>query len=432
MTTTSGAPARRGLTLTQQIFIGLALGVAVGLYLHQSDPGAAVYFKPFSQLFLRLIKMIIAPLIFATLVAGIAGRGPLQGRRPDGPARDRLLRGRHDARAASSGCVAVNVAQAGRRRRAAAATKSDDRPRPRRPGIRSCCTPCRRRSSTRWPRATCCRSSSSACSSRIALGMIGEKGRPVVAVVRERWPRRCSGSRTSSCTTRRSASRAAIAVTVGAGRHGRAARTSAGWSARSTSRWRCSTSACCCRWRCSSRCRCASSSRPCASRRSSRSRRRRARRRCRARWKSMERLGCPRRIVSFVLPLGYTFNLDGTTLYLSLASIFVAQAAGVHLIDRPADHDAADADADEQGRRRRAARVARHSRRHARQLRPAARGRDADPRRRRDHGHGADDDERHRQLPGDRRRRRSGKGSSGKRPTWSSRSRRRRAICRQT
>ena len=42
-------------------------------------------------------------------------------------------------------------------------------------------------------------------------------------------------------------------------------------------------------------------------------------------------MGCPRRIVSFVLPLGYTFNLDGTTLYLSMASIFVAQAAGVHL-----------------------------------------------------------------------------------------------------
>jgi len=46
---------------------------------------------------------------------------------------------------------------------------------------------------------------------------------------------------------------------------------------------------------------------------------------------AMERLGCPRRIVSFVLPLGYTFNLDGTTLYLSLASVFVAQAAGVQL-----------------------------------------------------------------------------------------------------
>jgi proton glutamate symport protein len=46
---------------------------------------------------------------------------------------------------------------------------------------------------------------------------------------------------------------------------------------------------------------------------------------------NMERLGCPRRIVSFVLPLGYTFNLDGTTLFLSLASIFVAQAGGLHL-----------------------------------------------------------------------------------------------------
>ena len=46
---------------------------------------------------------------------------------------------------------------------------------------------------------------------------------------------------------------------------------------------------------------------------------------------NMERLGVPRRIVGFVLPTGYSFNLDGTTLYLSLASIFVAQAAGVEL-----------------------------------------------------------------------------------------------------
>jgi proton glutamate symport protein len=46
---------------------------------------------------------------------------------------------------------------------------------------------------------------------------------------------------------------------------------------------------------------------------------------------AMERFGVPRRIVSFVMPLGYTFNLDGTTLYLSLAAVFVAQAAGVQL-----------------------------------------------------------------------------------------------------
>jgi len=45
----------------------------------------------------------------------------------------------------------------------------------------------------------------------------------------------------------------------------------------------------------------------------------------------MEKFGVPRRIVAFVLPAGYSFNLDGSTLYLSLASLFVAQAAGVHL-----------------------------------------------------------------------------------------------------
>ena len=46
---------------------------------------------------------------------------------------------------------------------------------------------------------------------------------------------------------------------------------------------------------------------------------------------SVERFGVPRRIVSFILPLGYSFNLDGSTLYLSLAAIFVAQAAKVDL-----------------------------------------------------------------------------------------------------
>jgi proton glutamate symport protein len=46
---------------------------------------------------------------------------------------------------------------------------------------------------------------------------------------------------------------------------------------------------------------------------------------------NMERYGVPRRIVSFVLPLGYSFNLDGSTLYLSLASVFVAQAADIPL-----------------------------------------------------------------------------------------------------
>ncbi len=45
----------------------------------------------------------------------------------------------------------------------------------------------------------------------------------------------------------------------------------------------------------------------------------------------MEAFGVPRKTVAFVIPLGYSFNLTGTTLYLSLASIFVAQVAGMHL-----------------------------------------------------------------------------------------------------
>jgi proton glutamate symport protein len=52
-------------------------------------------------------------------------------------------------------------------------------------------------------------------------------------------------------------------------------------------------------------------------------------------FENMEKLGVPRGIVGFVLPAGYSFNLDGSTLYLAVASVFVAQAAetttGVHL-----------------------------------------------------------------------------------------------------
>jgi proton glutamate symport protein len=46
---------------------------------------------------------------------------------------------------------------------------------------------------------------------------------------------------------------------------------------------------------------------------------------------NMEKFGVPKHIVAFVLPTGYSFNLDGSTLYLSMAAMFVAQAAGVHV-----------------------------------------------------------------------------------------------------
>jgi proton glutamate symport protein len=60
------------LTLTRQILIGLVLGVLIGW---AAGPAHAALFRPFSAVFLRLVKMLIAPLIFSTLVAGIAGGG---------------------------------------------------------------------------------------------------------------------------------------------------------------------------------------------------------------------------------------------------------------------------------------------------------------------------------------------------------------------
>jgi proton glutamate symport protein len=45
---------------------------------------------------------------------------------------------------------------------------------------------------------------------------------------------------------------------------------------------------------------------------------------------NLEAMGVPREIVAFVMPTGYSFNLDGTALYLPLAAVFVAQAAGIH------------------------------------------------------------------------------------------------------
>jgi Na+/H+-dicarboxylate symporter len=45
----------------------------------------------------------------------------------------------------------------------------------------------------------------------------------------------------------------------------------------------------------------------------------------------LERFGCNNRIVSFVLPLGYSFNLDGSMMYMTFASLFIAQSYGMHL-----------------------------------------------------------------------------------------------------
>jgi proton glutamate symport protein len=72
--TATGASRRRLPGLTTQIFLGLAIGIAIG----DLWPEAGVAIRPLADLFLRLIKMILAPLIFSTLVIGIAGTGDLK------------------------------------------------------------------------------------------------------------------------------------------------------------------------------------------------------------------------------------------------------------------------------------------------------------------------------------------------------------------
>ena len=157
-------PARTGLTLTQQIFVGLGIGIVVGWFVSEYYPPRRRYFRPFSQLFLRLIKMIIAPLIFATLVAGIAGAGHVK------------VVGRMGLRAIIYfevvttlaliiGLVAVNIMRPGVGVNLPMGQQSEITAKAQ-TGIRSCCTSCPSRSSRRWPTATCCRSSSSASSSR--------------------------------------------------------------------------------------------------------------------------------------------------------------------------------------------------------------------------------------------------------------------------
>lgn len=58
------------LSLTTKIFIGLALGIVVGLFLQSAPDVASTYIKPFGTLFLNMIKLIIVPLVFSSLIVG--------------------------------------------------------------------------------------------------------------------------------------------------------------------------------------------------------------------------------------------------------------------------------------------------------------------------------------------------------------------------
>jgi proton glutamate symport protein len=321
------ASSRRGFTLTQQIFVGLILGIIVGAAVEAYHPTWAIYFRPFSQLFLRLIKMVIAPLIFATLVAGIAGAGHFK------------VVGRMGLRALIYfevvttlaliiGLLAVNITRPGvgvnlpmgQQSEITAKAQTWDQ-------ILLHVVP--ESVFDAMARGDVLQIVVFSLLFGIALGMIGDKGRPVVV-----W---CEAVAETMFKFTNIVMHyapigvgAAIAYTVGHGGLGvlynlawlvatlylslavlilgvflpialifkvpirkfiRAVKEPAVIAFSTTS---------------------SEAALPRA-------------------MEVLERLGVPRRIVSFVLPLGYSFNLDGTTLYLSLAAVFVAQAAGVQL-----------------------------------------------------------------------------------------------------
>ena len=318
---------RRGLTLTKQIFIGLVLGIIVGAIVDATHPEYAIYFRPFSQVFLRLIKMVIAPLIFATLVAGIAGAGHFK------------VVGRMGLRALIYfevvttlalviGLVAVNLTKPGVGVNLPMGQQSEITAK-----------------AQTWDQILLHVVPESVIDAMargdvlqivvfsmffgIALGMIGEKGRPVLA-----W---CESVAETMFKFTNIVMHyapvgvgAAIAYTVG---HG-------GLGVLYNLAWLVATLYCALAvlilgvfvpialvFKVPLRKFIRAVKEPAViafSTTSSEAALPRA-------MEVMERLGVPRRIVSFVLPLGYSFNLDGTTLYLSLAAVFVAQAAGVHL-----------------------------------------------------------------------------------------------------
>ncbi|HUR20918.1 MAG TPA: cation:dicarboxylase symporter family transporter [Vicinamibacterales bacterium] len=320
------AERKRGLTLTHQIFIGLFLGVAVGALISNTDPAWAANIRPFSQIFIRMIKMIIAPLIFATLVAGIAGAGHFK------------VVGRMGLKAIIYfeivttialviGLVAVNLTK---------------------PGVGVVLPPVPSdltANAQDWKGILLHLIPESVFKAMadgdvlqivvfsiifgIALGMIGDKGKPLVA-----WCEMIAETMFKFTNIVMHYAPigvgAAMAYTVGHSGIGvlwnlallvgtlygalavlilgvflpialifkvpirkfiRVVKEPAVIAFSTTS---------------------SEAALPRA-------------------MEVLERLGVPRRIVSFILPLGYSFNLDGTTLYLSLASVFVAQAAGVNL-----------------------------------------------------------------------------------------------------
>jgi proton glutamate symport protein len=326
--TASSTVGRRGPTLTQQIFIGLAAGIAIGALVDHYNPGWAQYFVPFSQLFLRLIKMIIAPLIFGTLVAGIAGAGHAKAVGRMG-LRAIIYFELVTTLALLIGLLAVNILKPGVGLVLPAPTGA---------------APIAGAPQT-WDQILLHTVPNSVIDAMaqgdvlqivvwsmifaISLTMIGEKARPMIV-----W---CESLSETMFTFTNIVMKyapigvaTAMAYTIGHG--GFAVLYNLAWlvgtlyialaafyllvfvpvmllfripigkfvtAVKEPAIIAFSTTS-------------SEAALPRA-------------------MEAMERLGVPRSVVAFVLPLGYSFNLDGSTLYLSLAAVFVAQAADIHL-----------------------------------------------------------------------------------------------------
>ena len=328
MSAPGSAPSRTpALTLTQQILLGLVAGIIAGALISRYHPEWAAYVSPFSQLFLRLIKMIIAPLIFATLVAGVAGAGHAKAIGRMG-VRAIIYFEVVTTLALIIGLVAVNVFKPGVGLVLPAAATA--------PGV----TPAQT-----WDQLLLHIFPTSIIQAMaegdvlqivvwslifaIALTMVGPKARPMIEF--------CESLAETMFKFTNIVMKyapigvaAAMAYTIGKG----------GFSVLYSLAWLVGTFYVALvafyllvllpvmlLFRLPIRKFVQAVREPAViafSTTSSEAALPRA-------MEVMERLGVPRSTVAFVLPLGYSFNLDGSTLYLSMASIFVAQAANVHL-----------------------------------------------------------------------------------------------------
>ena len=319
---------KQRMSPTSQIMLGLVLGLIAGYVINVTDPKIADYVRPFGQIFIRMIRMIIAPLLFGTLVVGIAGAGHFKDVGRIG-LRAIIYFEIVTTVALFIGLVVVNVMEPGVGITLPAATGA--------PGVSA--------TAQTWDQIFLHLVPTSIIEAMatgdvlqivifslvfgVGLGMVGEKGRPML-----HW---CEALTEAMFKVTHIVMLyapigvgAAIAYTVGVsglgvlrnlayliltfyvalaifyamvlipvmvmfrikiGDFARAIKEPALIAFSTTS---------------------SEAALPRA-------------------MEVLEAYGVPRRIVSFVLPLGYSFNLDGTTLYLSLASVFIAQAAGVEL-----------------------------------------------------------------------------------------------------